>query len=79
DIIHQRWAFITPDMEEDILRDIGVQGFKFTQHVGEAVLIPAGAPHQVSNQSSCIKVATDFCSPAGLDATFQVSQIWRDQ
>lgn len=66
DIIHQRWAFITPDMEEDILRDIGVQGFKFTQHVGEAVLIPAGAPHQV--ESSLI---TNIRSDPTLTLTFR--------
>ena len=47
DIIHQQWVFITDRMEDELLRDTGIHGFRFTQRVGDAVFIPAGAPHQV--------------------------------
>lgn len=41
----------------------GVRAWHFEQHMGEAVFIPAGCPHQVRNLRSCIKVAVDFVSP----------------
>lgn len=37
------------------------------QFLGDAVFIPSGAPHQVKNLHSCIKIAEDFVSPENLD------------
>ncbi|KAF8223746.1 hypothetical protein L208DRAFT_1315411, partial [Tricholoma matsutake] len=31
---------------------------------GEAVIIPPGCPHQVSNISNSLKIAVDFVSPS---------------
>ncbi|RDB30045.1 Lysine-specific demethylase 3B [Hypsizygus marmoreus] len=36
--------------------------WSFDQFPGEAVIIPPGCPHQVSNNGRCIKIACDFVS-----------------
>ena len=46
-----------------LLVEEGVQGYAICQCLGDAVFIPAGAPHQVLNLHSCIKVAEDFVAP----------------
>ncbi len=40
----------------------GVHLWVFEQHEQEAVFVPAGAPHQVRNMRSCIKVRLNSCS-----------------
>lgn len=48
-------------------REHGVKAFTVVQFLGDAIFIPAGAPHQVRNLNSCIKAALDFVSPQGVD------------
>ncbi|XP_031500106.1 lysine-specific demethylase JMJ26-like isoform X2 [Nymphaea colorata] len=43
-----------------------IQPWSFEQHVGEAVLIPAGCPHQVRNLKSNMKVSMHFVSPESM-------------
>lgn len=45
------------------VQEYGVRGWPIVQCEGEAVFIPAGAPHQVRNLQSCIKIAEDYVSP----------------
>lgn len=45
--------------------------------MGDAVFIPAGAPHQVKNLQSCIKVAGDFVSPENVKNCFNLTQEFR--
>ncbi|KAI0373844.1 hypothetical protein BV20DRAFT_1033715 [Pilatotrama ljubarskyi] len=59
DPIHDQSVYLTPAMLED-LRILGVRPFAVQQQVGDAVFIPAGCAHQVSNTSACIKIACDF-------------------
>ena len=40
-----------------------MRGWPIVQCEGDAVFIPAGAPHQVRNLQSCIKIAEDYVSP----------------
>lgn len=54
-------------MLEILHADYGVEVFSILQFQGDAIFIPAGAPHQVRNLNSCIKVAGDFVSPQGVD------------
>jgi len=60
-----------PDPQNDPLHDqtwylddagVCVEGCDIIQCLGNAVFIPAGAPHQVRNLHSCIKSAED-CLP----------------
>ncbi|XP_016505301.2 lysine-specific demethylase JMJ28 isoform X1 [Nicotiana tabacum] len=43
--------------------EFDIQPWTFEQHLGEAILIPAGCPYQVKQLKSCINVVLDFISP----------------
>ncbi|XVE51234.1 hypothetical protein DITRI_Ditri02bG0023600 [Diplodiscus trichospermus] len=40
-----------------------IEPWTFEQHVGEAVIVPAGCPYQIRNVKSCVNVVLDFVSP----------------
>ncbi|CAF3441956.1 unnamed protein product [Rotaria socialis] len=67
DSIHDQTAYLEQeDLEK--LRDLSnVEAYPVLQFFGDAVFIPSGAPHQVKNLHSCIKIAEDFVSPENLD------------
>ncbi|KAG6735723.1 hypothetical protein POTOM_061626 [Populus tomentosa] len=54
-----------------------VEPWTFEQHLGEAVFIPAGCPHQVRNRQSCIKVALDFVSPENVQECIRLTEEFR--
>ncbi|NXT00273.1 HAIR demethylase, partial [Jacana jacana] len=43
--------------------ECGVSGWTLLQFLGDAVLVPAGAPHQVQSLTSTISVEQRFLSP----------------
>ena len=47
---------------EKLKADTGVEPWTFEQHEGEAVIIPAGCPHQVSIVASCTLPQCSHCS-----------------
>ncbi|XP_055353118.1 lysine-specific demethylase 3A-like isoform X2 [Paramacrobiotus metropolitanus] len=64
--IHTQDEFLDEAMRERLRQDTHVWPFDIVQFEGDAIFIPAGAPHQVWNVHSCIKVAEDFVSPEHL-------------
>jgi lysine-specific demethylase 3 len=54
-----------------------IEPWTFEQHLGEAVFIPAGCPHQVRNRQSCIKVALDFVAPESVEECLRLTQEFR--
>ncbi|XP_028802720.1 lysine-specific demethylase JMJ25 isoform X2 [Neltuma alba] len=40
-----------------------IEPWTFEQHVGEAVIIPAGCPYQIRNPKCCVHVTLEFVSP----------------
>ncbi|NXP76022.1 HAIR demethylase, partial [Ramphastos sulfuratus] len=44
----------------------GVSGWTLLQFLGDAVLVPAGAPHQVQTLTSTISVEQRFLSPENI-------------
>jgi [histone H3]-dimethyl-L-lysine9 demethylase len=56
----------------------GVEGYPIAQCLGDAVFIPAGAPHQVRNLHNCIKIAEDFVSPENVSHCFHLTQEFRN-
>ncbi|CAF3492184.1 unnamed protein product [Rotaria socialis] len=67
DTIHDQTAYLEKE-DLDKLRDWSkVESYPMLQFLGDAIFIPSGAPHQVKNLHSCIKIAEDFVSPENLD------------
>eukprot|EP00794_Sanderia_malayensis_P005514 gene5514-6199_t len=63
DPIHDQSFYLDYDLRKRLKDEFGVSGWAVCQCLGDAVFIPAGAPHQVLNLHSCVKVAEDFVSP----------------
>lgn len=56
---------------------ISFRRYAIVQCLGDAVFVPAGAPHQVRNLQNCIKVAEDFVSPENVSHCFHLTQEFR--
>ncbi|KAF7803570.1 lysine-specific demethylase JMJ25-like [Senna tora] len=49
-----------------------IEPWTFEQHVGEAVLIPAGCPYQIRNSKCCVHVVLEFVSPENATECIQL-------
>lgn len=54
DPIHDQTCYLDESLRERLFNEYGVKGYAIVQYNGDAVFIPAGAPHQV-NIVLCIK------------------------
>ncbi|KAM4707877.1 lysine-specific demethylase 3A isoform 2-T2 [Discoglossus pictus] len=77
DPIHDQSWYLDNALRKRLYQEHGVQGWAIVQFLGDAVFIPAGAPHQVHNLYSCIKVAEDFVSPEHVKHCFCLTQEFR--
>lgn len=77
DPIHDQSWYLDEVLRERLLKEYGVEGYSIAQCLGDAIFIPAGAPHQVRNLHSCIKVAGDFVSPENVAQCFNLTQEFR--
>ncbi|XP_067455149.1 lysine-specific demethylase 3B isoform X2 [Thunnus thynnus] len=77
DPIHDQSWYLDQALRRRLYDEYGVQGWAIVQFLGDAVFIPAGAPHQVHNLYSCIKVAEDFVSPEHVRHCFRLTQEFR--
>lgn len=76
DPIHDQNWYIDEDLRKK-LSDEGVTSYTIVQYEGDAVFIPAGAPHQVLNVLDCIKVALDFVAPENLSECLNLTEEFR--
>ncbi|KAJ8684049.1 hypothetical protein QAD02_019841 [Eretmocerus hayati] len=77
DPIHDQSFYLDKSLRERLYRDYSVEGYAIVQCLGDAVFVPAGAPHQVRNLHNCIKVAEDFVSPENISHCFSLTQEFR--
>ncbi|XP_037092203.1 LOW QUALITY PROTEIN: lysine-specific demethylase 3A-like [Pollicipes pollicipes] len=77
DPIHDQSWYLDGPLRCRLYEEYGVEGYPIVQCAGDAVFIPAGAPHQVRNLHSCIKVAEDFVSPENIGHCFDLTQEFR--
>ncbi|KAJ8647439.1 hypothetical protein MRB53_000462 [Persea americana] len=75
--IHDQSFYLTLAHKQQLKEEFGVEPWTFVQKLGEAVLIPAGCPHQVRNLKSCIKVALDFVSPENIHECIRLTEEFR--
>ncbi|KZV61956.1 hypothetical protein PENSPDRAFT_592123, partial [Peniophora sp. CONT] len=71
--IHSQQLHLTPRDVEELKRQ-GVRIWTFVQRQGQAVFIPAGVGHQVTNLSACIKIAVDFVAPCNVKHAQKISE-----
>ncbi|KAJ4905536.1 Transcription factor jumonji (jmjC) domain-containing protein [Raphanus sativus] len=72
--IHDQSMFLNESQKKQLKKEFDIEPWTFVQHLGEAVFIPAGCPHQVRNIQSCIKVALDFVAPESVEECLRLTQ-----
>ncbi|XP_061714231.1 lysine-specific demethylase 3A-like isoform X1 [Cydia pomonella] len=77
DPVHDQTWYLDAALRERLYREYGVEGYAVLQCPGDAVFVPAGAPHQVRNLLDCVKVAEDFVSPENVSRCFELAQQFR--
>uniref|UniRef100_A0A8C4R5B6 Lysine-specific demethylase n=1 Tax=Eptatretus burgeri TaxID=7764 RepID=A0A8C4R5B6_EPTBU len=77
DPIHDQAWYLHATLRRRLREEYGVTGWAIVQCLGDAVFIPAGAPHQVHNLHSCVKVAEDFVSPEHVTNCFRLTHEFR--
>ncbi|XP_074814958.1 putative JmjC domain-containing histone demethylation protein 2C isoform X3 [Natator depressus] len=69
----QSW-YVNKKLRQRLLEEYGVKTCTIIQFLGDAIILPAGALHQVQNFHSCIQVTEDFVSPEHLVQSFHLTQ-----
>lgn len=77
DAIHDQSWYLDSNLRERLYKEYSVEGYPIAQCLGDAVFIPAGAPHQVRNLHNCIKVAEDFVSPENVSKCLRLTHEFR--
>ncbi|XP_024153899.1 probable JmjC domain-containing histone demethylation protein 2C isoform X2 [Oryzias melastigma] len=72
-IREQAW-YLSRKQRQRLLDEHGVHGWTIVQFLGDSVLVPAGAMHQIQNLHSCVQVINDFVSPEHVVKSFQLTQ-----
>lgn len=78
DPIHDQCWYLDENLRTRLEQEYGVKGLAIAQCLGDAILVPAGAPHQVQNIHSCIKVAGEFVSPENVAHCLAMTQQFRN-
>uniref|UniRef100_A0A8C8S633 Lysine-specific demethylase n=1 Tax=Pelusios castaneus TaxID=367368 RepID=A0A8C8S633_9SAUR len=63
DLNSQGSCYLDPSLRRRLREECGVSSWTLLQFLGDAVLVPAGAPHQVQSLSSTISITQRFLSP----------------
>lgn len=74
--LHNQDCFIDHKLKEKLAKN-GIVGYTIVQWEGDAIFVPAGAPHQVLNIFDCVKVALDFVSPENISECFNLTSEFR--
>ncbi|XP_060795579.1 probable JmjC domain-containing histone demethylation protein 2C isoform X3 [Neoarius graeffei] len=74
DPIREPSWYLSRKQRQRLLEEHGVQGSTVVQFLGDSVLVPAGALHQVQNLHSCVQVINDFVSPEHVVHSFHLTQ-----
>ncbi|KAG7325568.1 hypothetical protein KOW79_011884 [Hemibagrus wyckioides] len=74
DPIREPGWYLSRKQRQRLLEEHSVQGSTIVQFLGDSVLVPAGALHQVQNLHSCIQVINDFVSPEHVVHSFHLTQ-----
>ncbi|XP_052427313.1 probable JmjC domain-containing histone demethylation protein 2C isoform X1 [Carassius gibelio] len=74
DPIREPGWYLSRKLRQRLMEEYTIQGWTVVQFLGDSVLIPAGALHQVQNLHSCVQVINDFVSPEHVVHSFHLTQ-----
>ncbi|XP_067128149.1 LOW QUALITY PROTEIN: probable JmjC domain-containing histone demethylation protein 2C [Centruroides vittatus] len=66
--------YLDEELRNRLSQEYGVEGYAVVQCLGDAIFIPAGAPHQVQNLHNCVKISKEFVSPENISQCFKLIQ-----
>uniref|UniRef100_A0A672N4R9 Probable JmjC domain-containing histone demethylation protein 2C n=1 Tax=Sinocyclocheilus grahami TaxID=75366 RepID=A0A672N4R9_SINGR len=66
--------YLSPRLRQKLQDEYGIESCTLLQFHGDAIIIPAGALHQVMNLHSCIQVNVDFVSPEHAHNSYYLTQ-----
>lgn len=78
DVIHDQCLYLNDALLSRLYKKYEVKPYTQIQYVGDAIVIPAGSPHQVQNLNNCIKIAIDFVSPENVAECYRLSEEFRN-
>ncbi|KAL5730708.1 hypothetical protein ACHQM5_003503 [Ranunculus cassubicifolius] len=61
--ILDRCFYLDSKQKRKLKEEFRIEPWTFDQHLGEAIIVPAGCPYQIRNLKSCVNVELDFMSP----------------
>lgn len=64
--------FLDANHKMQLKEKFKIEPWTFEQHLGEAVMIPAGCPYQIRNLKSCVNVVLDFISPENVSESIRM-------
>ncbi|XP_058749821.1 lysine-specific demethylase JMJ28-like [Vicia villosa] len=80
---HHGKKMVQPILDQSIFLDtthkmrlkeeFNIEPWTFEQHVGEAVIVPAGCPYQIRNSKCCVHVVLEFLSPENVAECIQLT------
>ncbi|TFK28635.1 Clavaminate synthase-like protein [Coprinopsis marcescibilis] len=79
DPIHGQQYYLDDALRLKLWREYRVKSYRVYQRPGEAIFIPAGCAHQVSNMADSIKIAIDYVSPENIDRCANLTREFREQ
>ncbi|XP_021902247.1 lysine-specific demethylase JMJ25 isoform X3 [Carica papaya] len=65
--------FLDTTHKMKLKEEFEIEPWTFEQHVGEAVIIPAGCPYQIRKLKSCVNIVLDFASPENATECIQLT------
>ncbi|CAI0406907.1 unnamed protein product [Linum tenue] len=71
--IHDQIVFLNSMHKQRLKEEFEIEPWTFEQHVGEAIIIPAGCPYQIMNLKSCVNIVLDFVSPESVMQSMQLT------
>ncbi|XP_074837819.1 lysine-specific demethylase hairless isoform X2 [Carettochelys insculpta] len=66
-------CYLDASLRRRLREECGVSGWTLLQCLGDAVLVPSGAPHQMQSLSSTISVTQRFLSPENIASSAQLA------
>uniref|UniRef100_A0A671LZ94 Probable JmjC domain-containing histone demethylation protein 2C n=1 Tax=Sinocyclocheilus anshuiensis TaxID=1608454 RepID=A0A671LZ94_9TELE len=74
DSLREGGWYLSPRLRQRLQDEYSIESRTLLQFHGDAVIIPAGALHQVMNLHSCIQVNVDFVSPEHAHNSYYLTQ-----